>query len=134
MKSQKDRCRNSKSCSFVCANSHTIQYASCRLLRWGTSTAAELVAADNANTVAQLSPQDPTCQSRLLRWGSSTVADLAAAEAAHGHDELGIELGQEAADEGDWAGLTLAELARQESLAASARQEADRPAARTASR
>ena len=55
----------------------------CRLLRWGSSTAADLAAAEVTTAEPQLPEGRPPTQSRLLRWGTSTAADLAAAEAAH---------------------------------------------------
>lgn len=96
----------------------------CRLLRWGTSTAAELAA-----------DADLAAQPRLLRWGTSTAADLAAADAAYGQkDQQEDESAQQAHSPDDWTGVSLAELARQESMAASAGQGSGRPAAKTASR
>lgn len=107
----------------------------CRLLRWGTSTAAELAAAYNANAGVQFGSADLAAQHKLLRWGSSTAVGLAAADAAHGQEpQSDSQSGQDLPSEDDWTGSRLAEPAWQESILAPARQEVQRPAARTASR
>ena len=65
----------------------------CRLLRWGTHTAAELEAADHANAAAELGDADLADRPKLLRWGVSTTLDLAAANdvnARSQHDPVGI--------------------------------------------
>jgi hypothetical protein len=104
-------------------------------LRWGSSTAAELAAAYNASAGVQLGSADLAAQHKLLRWGSSTVADLAAADAACRQQPWSdSQSGQELPSEDDWSGLKLAEPAWQDSVLTPARQEVQRPAARTASR
>ncbi|DBA75406.1 TPA: hypothetical protein ACH3X1_010669 [Trebouxia sp. C0004] len=60
-----------------------------KLLRWGTQTAAELEAADHANTAAELGGADLADQPRLLRWGTSTTVDLAAADDANARAQRG---------------------------------------------
>ncbi len=60
----------------------------CRLLRWGTQTAAELEAADHANAVAELGDANFADRPRLLRWGISTTLDLAGANDAKARAQL----------------------------------------------
>lgn len=62
----------------------------CRLLRWGTHTAAELEAADHANAAAELGDADLADRPKLLRWGINTTVDLAAANARAGIASLSI--------------------------------------------
>ena len=104
-------------------------------MRWGSSTAAELAASFNASAGVQLGSTDLAAQHKILRWGSSTVVDLAAADAARIQEPWSdSQSGQDLPSEDNWTGLRLAEPAWQESMLAPARQEVQRPAARTASR
>lgn len=107
----------------------------CRLLRWGSSTAAELAAAYSASAGVQLDSADLAAQHKLLRWGSSTAADLAAADAVRRQAPLSdSQSGQDLVSEDDWTGLRLAEPVWQDGSLAPAHQEVQKPAARTASR
>ena len=73
--------------SFQCLPSQRVPLR-CRLLRWGSSTAADLAAACEAHAESQIRKELPHSPPRLLRWGASTAAELAAAEAAHGSAHL----------------------------------------------
>ncbi|KAL0039785.1 hypothetical protein WJX77_007933 [Trebouxia sp. C0004] len=88
-----------------------------RLLRWGTSTAAELAAACNDSAGLRFGSADLAAQHKLLRWGSSTVGDLAAADAARQQEpHSDSQLDQDLPTDDDWTRLlrcdssTVAEL------------------------
>ncbi|DBA79405.1 TPA: hypothetical protein ACH3X2_000050 [Trebouxia sp. C0005] len=115
--------------------SGAVQRSPNRLLRWGSSTAAELAAAYSASAGVQLDSADLAAQHKLLRWGSSTAADLAAADAVRRQAPLSdSQSGQDLVSEDDWTGLRLAEPVWQDGSLAPAHQEVQKPAARTASR
>ncbi|DBA75404.1 TPA: hypothetical protein ACH3X1_010667 [Trebouxia sp. C0004] len=82
-----------------------------RLLRWGTSTAAELAAACNDSAGLRFGSADLAAQHKLLRWGSSTVGDLAAADAARQQEpHSDSQLDQDLPTDDDWTRLRLSEL------------------------
>ena len=109
----------------------------CRLLRWGSSTAANLAAADVATAEVQLPEGCPPTQPRLLRWGTSTAADLAAAEAAHNQTlepNAVDEIDAQHSTEGHLKELSSQDVFEQEgtqhAAAAAAAAAAERPIAR----